>query len=273
MENVIIDKEICIGCGICVEDCSRKAIDMIDEKAQIDPSLCNGCSHCLAICPVNAVSTPEYEGDILDYDKASFTLDPILLLNSIKFRRSIRQFKVKEIEAEKLSYLIEAGCFSPTAGNRQSNRYIIIKDKIDEVRRLALKALYDVALDTNFDLGGMAGYRNSWIRMYEEYIGENKDRLFFDAPMIIAIVSNDPTSNGRINGAIAASRMELMAYSLGLGTCYIGFLEKAIEFNPKLKQVLDIKDDEVFVLSFVVGYPDVKYRRTVQRKAPNITIC
>jgi len=47
MANVIINKETCIGCGMCVKDCSRKAIDLVSEKAQVDLELCNECFHSL----------------------------------------------------------------------------------------------------------------------------------------------------------------------------------------------------------------------------------
>jgi nitroreductase/NAD-dependent dihydropyrimidine dehydrogenase PreA subunit len=272
MANVIINKKLCIGCGLCVKDCSRQAIQFANEKAQVDLSSCNECGHCVAICPQNAVSTPDYDRDeILEYDKEIFKLDPDYLLNFIKFRRSIRQFKTKKIETKKLNAIIEAGRYSPTGGNRQSNRYIIINDKIDEVRDLTIKTLYNFASDSNFDMGGWSGYRNMWIKLYKDYMDKNIDRLFFNACAVIVIVSDDPTGNAELNGGIAASRMELQANSLGLGVCYIGFFKRAAEFNPKLKEMIGIKGNEEFVLSFVLGYPDVKYLRTVNRKPADVS--
>jgi nitroreductase/NAD-dependent dihydropyrimidine dehydrogenase PreA subunit len=272
MANVIINKELCIGCGLCVKGCSRQAIQFANEKAEVDLSSCSECGHCVAICPQNAVSTPDYDGDeIFEYDKEIFKLDPEHLLNFIKFRRSIRQFKTKKIETEKLNAIIEAGRYSPTGGNRQSNRYIIIKDKINEVRDLTIKTLYKFASDSNFDMGGWSGYRNMWIKLYKDYMDKNIDRLFFNACAVVVIVSDDPTGNAELNGGIAASRMELQANSLGLGVCYIGFFKRAAEFNPKLKEMIGIKDNEKFVLSFVLGYPDVKYLRTVNRKPADVS--
>lgn len=272
MVNLIINKEICTGCGLCVKDCSRKAIELVTKKAQVDLSNCNECGHCVAVCPVNAVSTPQYDKiEILEYDKDKFNLDPNNLLNFIKFRRSIRQYKKIGIETEKLNLIIEAGRYSPTAGNRQSNRYIILKDKIDEVRELILKTLHDVSSNPDFNLGGRSGYRKMWIKMYDDYIERNIDRLFFNAPAVIIVVGDDSIGSSQVDGAIAASNMELQAYSLGLGICYIGFFKMAVEYNPKIKEMLGIKDNEEFVLSFVIGYPDVKYKRTVNRRPADVT--
>ncbi len=45
----------CVGCGQCVEVCSRKAIKIIDKKAKIDYSKCIKCYCCHEICTYNAI--------------------------------------------------------------------------------------------------------------------------------------------------------------------------------------------------------------------------
>jgi len=264
---------LCDGCGLCVGDCSRKAIELIDKKAQVDLSNCYDCGHCVAICPTNAISAPKYdETEIIEYDKEKFNIDPEVFLNFVKFRRSIRQFKGIDVEKEKLDMIIEAGRYSPTGGNRQANRYIILKDKIDKVRDLALQTLYNVSSNPN--LGGRSVYRDMWVEMYHDYKKRNIDRLFFNAPVVVIVVNKDFTSSSSsINGAIAASNMELQAYTLGLGCCYIGFLKSAAEYNPTLNEMIGIKDSEEFVVSFVLGYPDVKYMRTVNREPVDVVVC
>ena len=45
-----IDKEKCIHCGLCVKDCSPKALQFNDEKIPvIDEKKCFKCQHCLAV--------------------------------------------------------------------------------------------------------------------------------------------------------------------------------------------------------------------------------
>ena len=271
MANVIINKKTCIGCGLCVKDCSRNAIALVNRKAEVDLDLCNECCHCVAVCPEVSVSMPDYDSDeILEYDADKLYLDPDNFLYFQKFRRSIRQFKNKVIEPDKLNKIIESGRYSPTASNRQLNRYIIIRDKIDEVRDMTIKALYDMANDSNLDLGGRSGYQKAWIQMYNDYKEKNIDRLFFNAPQIIVIVSEDKAGFAEVNGGLAASRMELQANALGLGVCYIGFFKRAVQYNGRIKELIGMKDDEEFILSFALGYPNVKYQRSINRRTPDV---
>ena len=54
---MIIDKEICVGCGACVGTCSFKAIGFDgDGKAVIDQEKCKKCGDCKDVCPVSAIS-------------------------------------------------------------------------------------------------------------------------------------------------------------------------------------------------------------------------
>ena len=59
--NASIDKEICTGCGLCVNIGHCYAITFENDKADIVPEACTGCSTCLDICPVGAVTMKQYE--------------------------------------------------------------------------------------------------------------------------------------------------------------------------------------------------------------------
>jgi len=56
----IINKDLCVGCGICVEKCPIEAIQLNDEnKAERNPDWCIGCGVCAHFCPENAISLHE----------------------------------------------------------------------------------------------------------------------------------------------------------------------------------------------------------------------
>jgi ferredoxin len=56
----VIDKDVCIGCGECVERCPTEAISLnSDDKAEVDEKACFGCGVCARFCPVDAVSLRE----------------------------------------------------------------------------------------------------------------------------------------------------------------------------------------------------------------------
>ncbi len=52
---IMVDKESCIGCGVCMRNCPVQAITMKDGKAVIDPNLCIQCGTCESICPMGAI--------------------------------------------------------------------------------------------------------------------------------------------------------------------------------------------------------------------------
>lgn len=54
----IIDREMCTGCGNCVEICPPLAIVMEDERARIEEEFCEECGFCAAHCPADAITIP-----------------------------------------------------------------------------------------------------------------------------------------------------------------------------------------------------------------------
>ena len=274
MANMTVNKGKCIGCGLCVRDCLRNTIFIREGKAEIDVSGCIKCGHCIAVCPQDAVSLGSIENMQWDSGgsgpKRGSAPEPEVFLNFLKFRRSIRQYKKHEIEPEKMEAIIEAGRYSPTAGNRQKNRFIILKENIEQVRKAAIETLRHAAADESKDLGEREIYRKSWARMYDDYAEGRRDGLFFNAPAVILIVSDENNHYAEIDGGIAASRMELQANALGLGVCYIGFLNTAMEFDGRIKEMAGLKEDEKLAVAFVTGYADVEYQRPAPRKPANV---
>ena len=79
--------------------------------------------------------------EVKDYNEAEFKIESDTLLNFIKFRRTTRQFKDKDVETEKLSKIIEAGRFTQTGTNSQNVSYIVVKDNIEQLKEMALENL------------------------------------------------------------------------------------------------------------------------------------
>ncbi len=50
-----VDKDMCIGCGVCVEECPVDAIVMEDEVAEIYMDDCIHCGRCHDACDQQAV--------------------------------------------------------------------------------------------------------------------------------------------------------------------------------------------------------------------------
>lgn len=52
--RILVDKELCMGCGRCEDACTRDAI-IVREIAEVDQSLCTLCGRCVRECPVDAL--------------------------------------------------------------------------------------------------------------------------------------------------------------------------------------------------------------------------
>ena len=59
---ITIDKDKCVGCGLCANACKESAIGIVDGKAVLlHEDHCDGLGNCLPVCPTNAISFIEKE--------------------------------------------------------------------------------------------------------------------------------------------------------------------------------------------------------------------
>lgn len=50
-----VRKDLCLGCGVCLDSCFRDAISIVSGRAEIDHRRCNRCGACIASCPQDAI--------------------------------------------------------------------------------------------------------------------------------------------------------------------------------------------------------------------------
>jgi nitroreductase/ferredoxin len=260
--EVKIDESLCIGCGKCVKDCISQCIKLADGKAAAASGRCIFCGHCVAVCPRAAVSIAEYEmEDVEEYESESFTLQPENVLHSIKFRRSIRDYKQQSVEQEKLENILQAGRYTATAKNNQGSCFIFVQEELDTLKKLVWDFIEKM---------GNAGVKNT-PREDLPYISFNRrrksnpadDYLFRNAPVVVFVTSEWPLDAG-----LAAQNMETMAVAQGLGVLYNGFLARIADENDELKAWLGI-EGKMIKACMLLGYPKISYERTAPRRKAN----
>jgi len=261
MSSIIkIDSEKCVGCGICCTDCPQRVLKLHNGKAQVTADKCLECGHCVAICPEDAFTMNGYEmKDVKTYDKNTFGIDADTLLNTIKFRRSVRHYKDKQVEKEVIQKIIDAGRFTPTGSNKQRIRYVVARDSLSMFENEALKAFSK--------LKRLAEIVGKFIKLpYNMSSFKLEPGFFFHgAPAAIFIISDDA-----VDASLASMSMELMAEAMGLGTLYVGFFARAAKQSKRIRKELGLTKNEKVVTCLAMGYPDVKYMRTVPRKKAKI---
>ncbi len=145
-------------------------------------------------------------------------LDPEEFLEFLKGRRSIRAFQKEEIKEEHLKMILEAGRWTPSASNRQPWEFIIIKDK-EILQKVSETAIYG--------------------------------KFFRNAPLAIAIVAKPSESPNwyKVDTSLVSMQMMLMAWTLGIGSCWIGSMDR-----EKAKTLLGIAKEDYLLTILPFGY-------------------
>lgn len=133
-------------------------------------------------------------------------------------RLTIREFKPDRVPIDVTRQILEAGRGAPSSRNRQPWHFVVITDST------MLKEIGSFASSGSF---------------------------IADAPMAIAVFMRD-AERPDLDAGRAIQQMEIMAWSLGLGTCFVGFRDSAAA--QRVKQLLGVPMafDLITVLSF--GY-------------------
>lgn len=249
MEKININTEKCIGCGQCVKDCVSNHLDIENNKAIIKGGGCIECGHCYAICPVKAIEMVGYDDSDCKEVTSFESIDPTTLLEAIKSRRTIRQFKNQPVEEEKIDMILQAGRYAPTAANGQNVAFTILAGKQDEIEKQCV-GIFNKAIQ----LG-------SKVSDYLKNMNIDEHFFFKGAPLVIVV-----SSPNEVNGTLASAYMELMANSLGLGVLYSGFFQACSKISGKVKRMLKLPKNHHVVTCMVIGYPAVKYQRQAPRK-------
>lgn len=144
----------------------------------------------------------------------------------IQARRSIRQYKTDAIPEAVFPRLIEALSLAPSGNNGQPCTFIFVRDP-------AVKA-----------------------RLVHEGCHQEG---FVDAPLIVVACCKP---DHELDCAIAIDHLILAATNEGLGTCWVGWIER-----DRIRAVLGIPEDIAVPIVIPVGYaaenPDARPRKPV----------
>ncbi|MHA1752888.1 MAG: nitroreductase family protein [Candidatus Helarchaeota archaeon] len=146
-------------------------------------------------------------------------MNPNEILELMKNRRSIREYTDTPISNEDINMILEAARWCQSGSNKQPWRFIVIKNK-NIIEKLAKLAKY----------------------------GHFVKR----APVVIAVVSNKKVSPKWYihDSSMAAHQICLMVSALGLGTCWIGSLDR-----DKGAELLGLSKDEFLTTILPIGHP------------------
>jgi nitroreductase len=146
------------------------------------------------------------------------------VFDAIQSRRSVRKFKKDvPVEEDKLRKVLEACRFAPSAHNNQPWELIVIRNK-DILKAIAKETAYGQFLS--------------------------------NVTMAIAVVLDPKVSHDfyMADGGILTQNFALAAHALGLGTCWVGTMNR-----ENVKQLLGIPAGKHLLTVLPLGYPDGKF--------------
>jgi len=95
--------------------------------------------------------------------------------------------------------------------------------------------------------------------------------IFYQAPVLLVTHADRRITFCPVeDSTLAAYNMMLMAQSLGLGTCFIGYFYPKANKSKKVRDILGVPVENDIYMAFTFGYPAVHFLRLVDRKEPNV---
>ena len=273
MSLFTIDEAKCKKDGICAAECPIGEIIKFDDEEKVPEPvkemeyLCINCGHCVAVCPhsafIHSNLSPE---DCLPINK-EMVLNKKQTEHFLRSRRSIRAYKDKEVEKEKLEELIRLASHAQSGHNMQPVQWQVVygKEKVKEMGALVVEWM-EVMVKENPEYAKMLSL--------EDIAGLWKagtDIICRNAPALILV--NGPAGEFFSDTAckIAMSYLELAIPSFGLGSQWNGFFQNAATDYKPLQAALGFPDNFANYGTILLGYPKYKYYRMPPRNEPRIT--
>jgi ferredoxin len=280
----VVDKETCLGDGICVEVCPENTLEIVDEKASsVDEraEFCIECGQCVAVCPTESLTMPELPTkDFKRLPKQPFGYGEFH--DFLKLRRSVRVFKDRHVAREVIQKILDAAATAPMGLPPHTTEVIVIEQR-QELDFLLTEFVKDYeAMVKRFSnpLGRamvrlMAGAENFGVLKNhvvevakfanELYHRDGVDRYMYHAPVLMLFHADRWTMSYEENSHLVCHHAMLAALSLGLGSTIIGLIPPIVDRSKPLRKRYGIPKDNKVCTSLVLGYPKYRYRQGIRR--------
>ena len=140
------------------------------------------------------------------------------VFDCIRNRRTVREFKPDPVPEEVLLKILQAGRWAPSSSNSQPWHFVVVQEP-----------------DTLQRLGEIA----------------TQGAFIANAPVVIAIVMEN-APRPQLDAGRAIQQMELVAWSEGLGTCFVGVRQE--EQQRTVKDLLGIPAELELITLMPYGY-------------------
>ncbi len=271
MALIQVDRSKCDKDGICVAVCPLHILTLDPEtgpKVQAGMAqYCIACGHCVAACPHGALNnvrnplaqhTPLPSYPVINAETAH---------RFLRSRRSIRCYRDQAVPRELLENLLQIIRYAPSGHNSQGLACVVVegRDRLHQVCGVVVEWMRGV-ITAQPELANML-HLPTIVGSYEIGI----DLILRGAPHLVFAIADKSSRMAQVTTYLALEYVELYATSLGLGTCWAGYVQVCASQSPALAASLQLPDDRMITGAMMVGYPKYTYHRLPERDLLPIT--
>lgn len=271
MSLVTIDTKRCTTCGACVAVCPIGILRMEPDSSvptvvEWGEKACISCGHCVAVCPTGAFSHQAMASASCAPLPASWKPSPEAIEYFLKGRRSIRTYTGKAVERATLERLIDIARYAPSGINRQPVSWAAISGpaKVRGLAELVIDWMRSLIKESS-PLAGALHMEN----LAAAWEG-GSDQICRSAPHVILTYGLKDDMIAPAACTIALTYLELAAVPFGLGACWAGYVQMAVNASPEVRRSVGISSRAQCFGSMLIGYPRFDYRRIPARNKPHI---
>jgi nitroreductase len=184
------------------------------------------------------------------------------IMEAIHKRRSVRSYLPRRLDPATIRTLLEAATWAPTAVHEEPWAFVIVQDTG------VLKGLSDRAKKIFTAEAEHAHPEQA--RHLLDMLAKPDFNIFYDAGTLIIICARPKGAFVTADCWLAAENLMLTAYSMGLGSCVIGFAVPALNTSG-IKAELGIPAECSAIAPIIVGVPSGETPRTTRREPEILT--
>ena len=167
-------------------------------------------------------------------------------LKTLKERRSCRKYSAKQVEAEALDAILEAGTYAPTGMNRQAPVIVAVQDP-QTVKKIS--------------------------KMNAAVMGTDTDP-FYGAPTVLVVLADPNVRTYVYDGSLVMGNLMNAAHAVGVDSCYI-FRAREVFATEEGKAMLrswGIPDYYEGIGNCILGYRDEGGVKTASPRKENYIV-
>jgi nitroreductase/NAD-dependent dihydropyrimidine dehydrogenase PreA subunit len=270
MTLFMVNPETCNRDGICAAVCP---IGIIDWRAGELPTpspdaekSCIRCGHCVAVCPTGSLDHRDMPVSSCPPVRPELRLEAEQCEHFLRARRSIRVYREKPVEQEKLARLIDIARYAPSGINSQGARWLVLANREELYRLSGIVIDWMHWLQANMPEMAQTLHVGRTIERWNA----GQDVILRGAPALIVAHAEKDNRMAPSTCTIALTTLELAATSLGLGGCWAGYFNAAANVFPPMMAALRLPEGHQCYGAMMIGYPKFAYHRLPTRKTPVI---